>query len=73
MSTTQTTAEREGILVETAAVKLMTRCVLYNGGEPNYATEKLMRAFHSIVRALIRHLHVNPRDLNEEIEREIVR
>jgi len=69
----QTTDEREGILVETATAKLMTRCVLDNGAEPNYATEKLMRAFRAIVRALIRHLHVDPRQLIETIEREVIR
>jgi hypothetical protein len=69
----QTTDEREGILVETATAKLMTRCVLDNGAEPNYATEKLMRAFRSIVRALVRHLHVDPRELVDAIEREVVR
>lgn len=69
----QTTDEREGILVETATAKLMTRCVLDNGAEPNYATEKLMRAFRSIVRALVRHLHVDPRQLVDAIEREVVR
>ncbi len=69
----QTTDEREGILVETATAKLMTRCVQDNGAEPNYATEKLMRAFRSIVRALIRHLHVDPRQLIDAIEREVVR
>ena len=51
----------------------MTRCVLDNGPEPNYATEKLMRAFRSIVRALVRHLHVDPRELVDAIEREVVR
>lgn len=69
----QTTDEREGILVETATAKLMTRCVLGNGPEPNYATEKLMRAFRSIVRALVHHLHVDPRELVDAIEREVVR
>ncbi len=69
----QTTDEREGILVEIATAKLMTRCVLDNGPEPNYATEKLMRAFRSIVRALVRHLHVDPRELVDAIEREVVR
>ena len=69
----QTTDEREGILIETATAKLMTRCVLDNGPEPNYATEKLMRAFRSIVRALVRHLHVDPRQLVDAIEREVIR
>ncbi len=69
----QTTDEHEGILVETATAKLMTRCVLDNGAEPNYATEKLMRAFRSIVRALVRHLHVDPRQLVKAIEREVIR
>ncbi len=69
----QTTDEREGILVETATAKLMMRCVQDNGAEPNYATEKLMRAFRSIVRALVRHLHVDPRQLVDAIEREVVR
>jgi hypothetical protein len=69
----QTTDEREGILVETATAKLMMRCVQDNGAEPNYATEKLMRAFRAIVRALVRHLHVDPRELINAIEREVVR
>ena len=69
----QTTDEREGILVETATAKLMMRCVQDNGAEPNYATEKLMRAFRAIVRALVRHLHVDPRQLVDAIEREVVR
>jgi hypothetical protein len=69
----QTTDEREGILVETATAKLMMRCVLDNGAEPNYATEKLMRAFRSIVRALVRHLHVDPRQLVDALEREVIR
>jgi len=69
----QTTDEREGILVETATAKLMMRCVQANGAEPNYATEKLMRAFRAIVRALVRHLHVDPRQLIDAIEREVIR
>lgn len=69
----QTTDEREGILVETATAKLMMRCVQDSGAEPNYATEKLMRAFRSIVRALVRHLHVDPRELVDAIEREVIR
>jgi hypothetical protein len=32
-----------------------------------------MRAFRSIVRALVRHLHVDPRELVDAIEREVVR
>ncbi len=73
MSTTQTNDERKGILIERATAKLMMRCVQDSGAEPNYATEKLMRAFRSIVRALIRHLHVDPRKLIDAIEREAVR
>jgi hypothetical protein len=69
----QTTDEREGILVETATAKLMMRCVQDNGAEPNYATEKLMRAFRAIVRAIVRHLHVDPRQLVDAIEREVIR
>ncbi len=69
----QTTDERERILVETATAKLMMRCVQINGAEPNYATEKLMRAFRSIVRALVRHLHVDLRQLVDAIEREVIR
>jgi hypothetical protein len=66
----QTGQEREGILTETATVKLMARCVLSNGAEPNYAAEKLLRAFRAIVRALVRHLHVDPQELISAIERE---
>ena len=69
----QTTDERERILFETATAKLMTPCVQDNGAEPNYATEKLMRVFRSIVRALVRHLHVEPRELVDAIEREVIR
>jgi hypothetical protein len=70
MSTRQSRDEREGILTETATAKLMTRCVLNNGAEPNYATEKLMRAFRAIVRALVRYLHLDPQELIDAIERE---
>ncbi len=69
----QTTDERERILIETATAKLMMRCVQANAAEPNYATEKLMRAFRAIVRALVRHLHVDPREFINAIEREVIR
>ncbi|MFI4984898.1 MAG: hypothetical protein ACHP93_05225 [Solirubrobacterales bacterium] len=61
---------REDILSEVATAKLMLRAVLQNGGEPNYAAEKLWRAFRAIVRALVRHLHIDPQELIHAIERE---
>jgi hypothetical protein len=69
MSTTHTNDEREGILIETATAKLMMRRVLENGAEPNYAREKLMRAFPAIVR----HLQLDPHELIDAIERETIR
>jgi hypothetical protein len=61
---------RERVLDETAVVKDMAGRVLRNGGEPSYAAEKLWRAFTATVRALVRHLHYDPQELIEAIEKE---
>ncbi len=70
MSGDSTTSQRSTMLTEAETVHLMTRCVLNNGPEPNYATEKLLRAFKALVIALIRDLRVDPLRLIQVIDTE---
>jgi hypothetical protein len=70
MTTQPARTEGESILIETTIAQEMTQRVLNNGTEPNYATEKLLRAFRAIVRALVHHLHLDPQELIGAIERE---
>jgi hypothetical protein len=48
----------------------MAQRVIDNHGEPNYAAEKLSRAFHATVRALLRDLSADPQQLINAIEHE---
>ncbi len=64
------TVEEARMLAETTTAKLMTQSVLNNGPEPNYATEKLMRAHCALVRALVRDLYLDPQRLIDTIKRE---
>lgn len=70
MPTGPRTIEEASMLAEAATAKLMTQCVLNNGPESNYATEKLMRVHRALVRALVLDLHLDPQQLIDTIERE---
>jgi hypothetical protein len=63
---------RRQVVSHTETLHDMSARVLANGGEPNYATEKLACAFRANVRALIL-LGWSDQDFAEQIEREAQR
>lgn len=63
--------QRDSVVSEATIIQDMAQRVIDNHGEPNYASEKLLRAFQAAVRALMHDLDTHPRQLIKVIEREI--
>jgi len=66
----QPTSIRRDVVREAATVQNMAARVVANGGEPNYASEKLARALRASIRGLLC-LGVSRGELIELINREL--